>query len=188
MKTEQTAVEPYWYVLRDLKRPNAKNPAYRQLQDERYGLSGKLFIPMMQRVYSRCGKKIVLEVPYMPDLLFVHENRLRLDPIVAEIPSLQYRFVKGCIQHDPMKVRDAEMQSFIQAVSRSEKVEYFSLDEVSPQLYGRHIRIVGGRLNGCEGRLLTRRGSRHKRIIIDLAGLFCATVEVEPEYIQLVEE
>ena len=25
-------MEDYWYVLRDLARPNAKNPAYKQLQ------------------------------------------------------------------------------------------------------------------------------------------------------------
>lgn len=188
METESNDVETYWYVLRDLKRQNAKDPAYKVLQEEKYHLKDKLFVPLTQRVYTEFGKKVIKDVPYMPDLLFVHEERKRLDPIIDSIPTLQYRFVKGCRQHDPMKVRHTDMARFIAAVSQAEKVEYYTIDEVSPQLYGKQIRIIGGRLNGFEGRLLSKRGSKHKRIIIDLAGFISAAILVEPEYIQLLKE
>lgn len=76
------------------QRPNSKSPAYKVLQEEPYHLQGKLFVPLVQRVYTRSGKKVVKYVPFMTDLLFVHERREVLDPIVAFISTLQYRFSK----------------------------------------------------------------------------------------------
>lgn len=180
--------ETYWYVLRDLKRPNSLHPAYLALQDEKFRLQDKLFIPMKQKVCSRQGKKEVKYVPYMNDLIFIHERREVLDAILDEVTSLQYRYVKGGRQNEPMKVRHADMERFIQAVLSADRVEYYSPQEVSPQLYGKHIRIIGGRLDGFEGRLLTQRGSRKKRLIVDLPGFLSATIEVNPAYIQLLKE
>lgn len=188
METHVTTPVPDWYVLRDLKRPNAKHPAYKVLQEEPYHLQDKLFVPLVQRVYTRSGKKVVMYVPFMTDLLFVHEERQVLDPIVQSINTLQYRYAKGCKQHDPMRVSHAEMSRFIEAVRRAEHVEYYSLEEVSPQLYGKRIRIIGGLLNGYEGRLLSKRGSKHKSLLIDLIGVMSAAIQVESEYIQLIEE
>jgi hypothetical protein len=52
-------------------------------------------------------------------------------------------------------------------------------------MYGRKIRIVGGPLNGYEGSLLTTRGSKVKRLLVELKGFLAVGVEVDPEYIQL---
>lgn len=53
-------------------------------------------------------------------------------------------------------------------------------------MYGRKIRIMGGRLDGYEGNLITKRGSRIKRILIELRGFFAVSIEVSPElFIQL---
>lgn len=188
MESDKKGPEPDWYVLRDLKRPNSKKPAYKELQESPYDLQDKVFVPLVQRVYTRGSKKVVMYVPFMTDLLFVHEERQVLDPIVQSINTLQYRYAKGCKQHDPMRVSHAEMSRFIEAVRKAEHVEYYSLEEVSPQLYGKRIRIIGGLLNGYEGRLLSKRGSKHKSLLIDLIGVMSAAIQVESEYIQLIEE
>ena len=74
------------------------------------------------------------------------------------------------------------------AVEERELVEYYSYDEVSSQLYGKRIRIIGGRLNGMEGRLLSKRGSKYKRLLIDIKECnLSAAILVESEYIQLVK-
>ena len=39
----------HWYVMRDLKRPNAKLPAYKQLSDEHL----EVFTPMQLRIHGR---------------------------------------------------------------------------------------------------------------------------------------
>lgn len=51
---------------------------------------------------------------------------------------------------------------------------------------GRHIRIVGGSLDGYEGKLLTVRGSKTKRLLVELPEFFSVGVEVNPEYIRLL--
>ena len=53
-------------------------------------------------------------------------------------------------------------------------------------MHKRKIRIIGGRLDGFEGYLLTVRGSKVKRLLVELPTLLAASVEVEPEYIQLI--
>ena len=103
-------VTPLWYVMRDLKRPNAKLPAYRYLTDE--GL--EVFTPMCWRLYTRQGRRIREERPFLSDLLFVHTTRPVLDAYVESVSTLQYRYLRGgyCL---PMTVGDAEMERFIRA-------------------------------------------------------------------------
>ena len=80
------------------------------------------------------------------------------------------------------------MERFMKAVMQADIVEYYSYDEVSPQLYGKQIRIIGGRLNGFEGRLMSKRGSKFKRLLIDLKECnLSAAFYVETEYIQLLK-
>ena len=55
-------------------------------------------------------------------------------------------------------------------------------------MVGRAVRIIGGPLDGYEGNLLSVRGSRTKRLIVELPEFFSAGVEVDPEYIELVRQ
>ena len=180
-------MEDRWYVLRDLARPNAKNPAYKQLQ-AMPAMKDCVFVPLKQKVFTEFGKRVVRFIPYMPDLVFVHKSREELDPIVREIALLQYRFVRGGKQFEVMSVRHKDFEVFRHAVEETDHVEYFSYEEVSAQLYGKQVRIIGGRLNGFEGRLMSKRGSKHKRLLIDLKECnLSAAIQVESEFIQLLK-
>ena len=88
MSTEIIDTEKCWYALRDLKRSNAVYPAYKQLRE----LGIEVFTPMKWRITKKNGKQIGREVPVMPDLLFAHDTRKNLDPIVAKTSTLQYRY------------------------------------------------------------------------------------------------
>lgn len=172
-----------WYVMRDLKRPNALRPAWVELRD----LGLRIFTPMTTKVVRHRGKTERAERPYLPDLLFVESDRATLDPIVATIPTLQYRYIRGAGQASPMTVRDADMQRFIAAIESSEgDVRYYSPGEITPSMYGRDVRIHGGPLDGLTARLLSLRGLRKKRLIVDLPGILTATVEVNPDLIELL--
>lgn len=170
-----------WFVMRDLKRRNAKLPAYKMFRE----LSVECFTPMVRRLETVRGKRISMEVPFMQDLLFVKETRERLDPIVESTPTLQYRFIFG-VQHTPMVVRTQDMERFIHAVESTESPQYYQPSEVTTDMFHRKIRIIGGLLDGYEGHLLTVRGSKVKRLLVELPHLLVASVEVEPEYIQLL--
>ena len=64
--------------------------------------------------------------------------------------------------------------------------KFYSPNEVTPDMRNRQIRIIGGQLDGYIGTLVTTRGSKTKRLLVELPTLLAASVEVEPEYIQLV--
>ena len=171
-----------WFVLRDLTRPNAKRPAYRLLEEK--GI--EVFTPMRWQLVERKGKRIREEVPLLHDLLFAHTTCACMDPIVEEISTLQYRYLRGGYRK-PMTVGHAEMNRFIRAVHSDDSPRYFLVEELTPAMYGRMIRIEGGPLDGYEGRLLSIRGSRVKRLIVEIPGLLVAAVEVDPEYIRLLK-
>lgn len=170
----------HWFVMRDLKRPNAKLPAYKLLEKERI----ELFTPMKMCLSVRQGKKICEEVPFIHDLLFVHSTCERLDPIVESIPTLQYRYIRGGRYCEPMTVPDVDMERFIYAVRNSDSFRYYRPGELSPTMFGRKVRIIGGLLDRYEGRLL--KGGSHKYLLVELPGFLSAGVEVNPEYIQFI--
>ena len=177
----KTTESPQWFVMRDLKRGNAKQPAYKLLDE----LKIRFFTPMVWKLRIRQGKRIRQQVPFIPDLLFVYDSRKVLDPIVERIATLQYRFVKGG-NHQPMTVRNADMERFIRAVDAMNNPCFYTTEELKPDMLGKNVRIVGGLLDGYEGRLQKMQGSRIKRLFVELPNFLTAAVEVQPEFIQLL--
>ena len=170
-----------WFVMRDLKRCNAKLPAYKLLES----LGIKVFTPMVWKLVVRHGKRSREEVPFMQDLLFVHDTRQAVDPIVEKYDTVQYRYVRGGYKV-PMTVREDDMQRFIHAVESSENPRYYTPKEITPDMIGREVRIVGGLLDGYEGHLQKMQGVRVKRLFVEIPSILTASVEVQPEYIQLI--
>lgn len=170
-----------WFVMRDLTRPNAKLPAYKLLD----GLNIRTFTPMVWKLMLNHGKRERRRMPFIHDLLFVYASRAELDSVVETTPMLQYRYLRGGYKM-PMTVRAADMQRFIHAVRFSSSPQYYRPDEVTPAMRNRRIRIIGGNLDGYEGSLITTRGSKVKRLLVEIPMLLAATVEVETEFIQLL--
>lgn len=170
-----------WFVMRDLTRYNTKRPAYLMLQEKRI----RYFTPMVWKLFDLKGRRERKKVPYMQDLIFVHDTRETLDRIVERIPTFQYRYLRKT-NRIPMTVRDTDMERFIRAVESVESPHYYRPDEITPEMCNRRIRIIGGQLDGYEGGLITTRGSKTKRLLVELPTLLAASVEVEPEYIQLI--
>ena len=170
--------EIQWFVLRDLKRPNAKLPAYKRLE----ALGMEYFTPMVHKLVSASGKREERLVPYMPDLLFVKDTREHLDTVIETTPKLQYRYKYG-VRLTPMTVPSAEMERFINAARSGLDTRYYSPEQVTPEMRGRRIRIIGGALDGYEGTLVTTRGSKTKRLLVELPAFLAAAVEVRPEFI-----
>ncbi len=173
--------EIMWYAMRDFTRPNAKLPAYKLLSQE--GL--EVFTPMRERLKLHHGTRIREEVPILHDLLFVHGTREEIDPIVSKTETLQYRYIKGA-QRTPMIIEDGEMQRFLRAVRASEQPRYYLPGELTPEMYGHQVSIIGGPLDTFEGKLLKLRGSKRKYLIVELKGLLSVGVEVSPEFITIL--
>jgi len=173
--------KPFWFVMRDLKRANTKHPAYRYFQEK----DMEVFTPTKQKLIVKDGQRIIREVPCIPDLLFVHDIRENVDPIVENIPTIQYRWVRNKYR-EPMVVPDAEMERFIHAVNASANPRFYLPEEITPAMVNRRVRIVGGLMDGYEGTLVTVRGSKVKRLLIGIPNVLAVGVEVSPELIQLI--
>lgn len=168
--------------MRDLKRRNANTLAIHELS----AAGIEVFTPMTQKIMTIGGRRQRRDVPVIQDLLFVHEAKDTLDLYVARHPTLQYRYMLGRPKAEPMTVRAEEMDRFIFAVNNSESTYYYSSSELTKEMYGRKVRIVGGALDSYEGRLLSVKGMRKRRLLIELPSLITAAVEVDPEYVQIV--
>lgn len=168
--------------MRDLKRRTSNSLAIHDLA--KAGL--EVFTPMTQMVMKIGGKLQRRDVPVIQDLLFVHEAKEILDPVVKLTPTLQYRYQRGKSKDEPATVRNEEMERFIYAVTQTETPIYYKPGELTDSMYGKTIHIIGGRLNGYEGRLLSIKGMRKRRLIVELSGLMSAAVEVEPDYIHFI--
>ena len=171
-----------WYVMRDLRRSNARTTAYSLLEEA--GL--EVFTPREWRVSTKNGRRIREYVCVMPDLLFVRASREELDPHLERIPALQYRYLRGGYRQ-PMVVPDADMERFIRVVGHSEEPRYYLPEEITDAMRSRRIRIVGGPLDGYEGLLLSVRGSKVKRLMVELPGFLTVAVEVSPEMIEIIK-
>lgn len=185
MSIEITDTEKHWYALRDLKRWNALLPAYKQLSQ----IGVEIFTPMHWRMFKKNGRQIRKEVPVIQNLLFAYETRQRLDPIIAETPTLQYRYKKGGKYCEPIIISDEEMNRFIYAVKLTEEPKFYSADELGQIKLGKTVRVVGGPMGGYQGKLLTVRGSKVKRILIELSSLLSVSVKIDDcTQLQVVEE
>lgn len=171
-----------WFAMRDLSRRHAKYPAYKRLAD----LGFEVFTPMMSKVVVVRGRKVSREVPFMMDLLFVHSSREMLDAVVEKTETLQYRFVYGGFR-EPMVVPTADMERFMYAVRSVRTPRYYRPEDITPSMYGRRVRIVGGPLDGYEGSLLSVRGSKFRRLLVELPGFVMMGAEVSPELVELVD-
>lgn len=171
-----------WFAMRDLTRSNARMPAYRMLEERQI----RCFTPMTRRLIVRKGKRMRADVPFMHDLVFVFDTRERIDPVVEKVRTFQYRYLRGT-NREPMTVRTEEMERFIRAVSSVDSPRYFRPEEITPAMCRHRIRLVDGPLSGYEGFLLTIRGSKAKRLLVEIPSLLAAAVEVLPEYIELLD-
>lgn len=180
--SDQSSGSKQWFVMRDLKRSNAKLPAYKLLE----GMGIETFTPMVWKLALRRGKRCREKVPFMQDMLFVYATRQGIDPIVEKVNTLQYRYVRGGYKM-PMTVREADMKRFIHAVKSSDDPCFFTPGEVSADMIGRRVRIIGGPLDGYEGCLQKMQGARIKRLFVELPDILTASVEVQPEYIQVIK-
>lgn len=183
MTTPDSVDRMQWFVLRDLTRPIAKQPGYMRVQQA--GL--EVFTPMKWVVSQVNGRKIRRKIPAMHEQQVVDATREELDPVIDKTDTLQYRFVKGAAYRQPMTVHEAEMNRFIAAATATDTPKYYTPDEITKLAYGKRVRLVcDGIMNGYEGKLLAIRGSRRKKLVIEMPGLLAVEYEVSPEYVQFV--
>lgn len=188
--TDENEAECKWFVMRDLKPANAKDKAFHVLQ----GKFRDIFTPTVKEIEKQKGRIVlvdglpkIIETPFISDLLFVYDTYETVQSYVDSIPKFQFRYAKGHSYKEPMCVPKKEMAFFKIAAEMTFKTPiYIKPEDLRPEDFGRDVRVMGGPLSGCQCRLLKRRGSSKKRIIVTLSGILSVGVDIEPEYLEFV--
>lgn len=162
-----------WYVLCDSTRVNAQKRAYHTLQ----GKGFKVFTPMKWVEHKWANRTVRVERPVIPDLLIVHTTEESLAPYIKEEYKLHYRIVRGS-RGKKMTVNDKDMRLFMRATSKASSIDYYKPEEYDSSRIGEKITIKGGAFDGKEGILLDVNGTKKKKLVVRLANLFVAVVEL----------
>ena len=177
IKEKVGIIRPEWFVMRDFKRFNASDRAYSMLEEKGF----EVFTPMQRKIIKKLGMTMEVNMPVIPDLLFVHSLRAPLDEVVRGTYTLTYRYPKGGDFDHPMYVIETEMDRFISVVKAVESPVYYLPHEIKPDMFGHDIQIVGGPLNGQIVTLLKSQGSKRKRFVVQLPNLLMATATLSAE-------
>lgn len=79
-----------WFIMRDLKRPNAKNYNYTILEEKSF----KIFLPIEKRVSVVNGKRKIVEKKLFYNLFFVYSNEDTL------LSSISHAYSSEIALHD----------------------------------------------------------------------------------------
>ena len=178
MGTEQET--EIWYAMRATYRRELD--AVRLLEEEKLGS----FIPMQYKVSVKKGKKVRTLVPVIHNLVFVHGRPSDVQRVKARIPYLQYIIDSRSSQK--IIVPDPDMQRFIAvAGTYNDHLLYFQPKELNLSK-GTKVRILGGDFAGQEGIFLKVKGTRDRRVIIEIQGIIAiALATIHPDLIEVIE-
>lgn len=173
-----------WFVMRDLHRGHRAELSYQLLASKGY----ETYTPTVKTpVKDRNGKARIEARPYLPDLFFLNAERSELNVLTNTVKrSFQFRYQYGVRPATPIVVPDKQMHDFIRANRESDDTKFLAVDEIPLKARNCPIRIIGGPLDGVEGMLMGVRGTRRKRLVIELPHFLAIGVYVEDEYIQFL--
>lgn len=175
---------PMWYAL--------SAPYRKELEAQRLLEKNEVrnYLPMHYRIFTmKSGKKVRKLVPVISNLLFAYTSKTHLQEIKQGVPFLQYRTRPEGGRNVPIIVPDNQMQQFMAVCeTHNERLIYLQPDEIN-LAKGTRVRVIGGPFDGVEGLFVKVKGARSKRVVVLINGITAvATAEIEPEYIEVVNE
>lgn len=144
------------------------------------------FIPMCRKESVKDGKAVILTVPAISNLCFVHADRAFLDEYLRSMgENRTAHFVWDKSTRKPIVVPDKAMEDFIH-VSRVMSDEALYLKDITEKLHeGQKVRVTEGPFQGVEGTIL--RIKRSRRVVVELPGLLAvATSYIDPRFLEVL--
>lgn len=157
---------PKWFALR------VTYGRELQARDAFDALSIPSFVPMRYEYVVRNHKKERKLVPAVSNLVFAHTQKVTLDRLKhTSLPYLRYIMKHDGDLSTPLTVRDDDMENFIRVARQVEEdIRYINPDDYDLKA-GQRVRVIGGPFVGTVGTLVKVRGSRSKRVVVELEGV-----------------
>lgn len=185
-----------WYVIGSLNRQNEF-----KIRDA-FRMEGKeCFVPLRYElrvvkatVKGKDGRKERQEhkerrlVPAIPGMVFLKAY--------ASVDQMKedFRYRKESVflrrstfsnKEDFLTVSDHDMENFIAVSEKAgEHITYYEPGEIQLRP-GDRIRVNGGLYDGREGVIMRVKGKRKKQLVVSIPGILIASVEMEPELVEL---
>lgn len=176
--------EARWFVLGSLKRNQEL-----KIRDELRRDNLECFVPLRYEVKTIKGHRERTMVPALSGLMFIKGTLEDLkEALKFRKHGLFLRKSTFTNKEEYLTVSDHDMQNFIAVTEKAgEKITYYSPDEIQLRP-GDKIRVSGGLYDGREGIIMRVKGKRRKQLVVSIPGILIASVEMEPELVQLVPD
>lgn len=161
MTTNKEKVQPIkWFAAK------TKFSAEKKIKQflERLGIEH--YIPFRTVIKEKGGKKVKVEKPVIPNLIFIHSDYNTCLSLVNEY-KLSMNYLLNLETRQLLVVPDKQMQDFMFLLDFSEDAVQV-LNENLRQ--GDRVRVIKGEFAGIEGELIRIKG--HKRVVVRLEGAF----------------
>lgn len=161
---------PMWYAMRATYGRNLKAKA--MLEDHAL----EAFVPQFPAA-SGGARGASTERLAVKDLTFVYASFSQIMAIKRQIPYLHF-MMEPCEQGTrPMIIPQGQMDAFRLAIEHYyDGLRYASIEDINLK-QGTRVRIHGGILDQQEAYFVKVRGTRAKRICLQVGGLFAITLE-----------
>lgn len=144
------------------------------------------YIPMKYEKSAKTGRKRL--VPVIHNLIFVHTTASRIQELKSPacIPQLQYMMDQRLGRK--ITVPDKQMRLFIAVTGiYDESLRFFGPSEIN-FTKAQKVRITGGIFEGCEGVFVKVKGSRSKKVVVEIQGVISvALISVHPDLVAAAE-
>ncbi|MFI3263703.1 MAG: UpxY family transcription antiterminator [Rikenellaceae bacterium] len=149
------------------------------------------YLPMRYEKEKENGRCKLVAVPAIKNLIFIKADMERLNESKREIDCLHNMLIKKDDNGEllvPIVVSECDMIRFMTVVEdMQEKVRYVEIAKNRQILAkGTPVRITDGKYKGYEGVLMRPKGSRAKKVVIDINGL--TYVEMPFIDVELIEK
>ena len=146
---------------------------------ERLGIEH--YIPFRTGIKEKGGKKVKVEKPVIPNLIFIHSDYNTCLSLVNEY-KLSMNYLLNLETRQLLVVPDKQMRDFMFLLDFSEDAVQV-LNENLRQ--GDRVRVIKGEFAGIEGELIRIKG--HKRVVVRLEGVFSlATAYIPGAYLERI--
>ena len=172
--------EPQWFVV----------IAYKQEEKAEQILSGEAgleyYIAKHYVIRMVKGKKQRQLVPYISNLLFIHASWTQIVSLKRVYPFIKFATWNKSTGQEYLIVPDQQMRDFIRVTqTNAEQLRYYAPDELNLEK-GTQVRVVGGEFDGVEGTFIKVKGKRGKQLVVLLPRLLAASIEINPDYLEVM--
>ena len=167
--------ELHWYVANTCRQE-------KKIKQRLDSMGIENFIPFQQIARKIHGVDKLIEVPVIPNLVFIHTTLKTCMSLIQEY-AFDMRYLRDRETGNFLIVPDKQMNDFMFLLDFSKEMEEVVNENLKK---GDKVRVIKGDFAGIEGELIRVKG--HKRVVVRLEGVVSlATAYIPSSFLEKIE-